>query len=124
MQIMDMHRILCHRVAQFVRGADDSACLEAAASDPASEGLHVMVSPVSVDVVGVLRHRRSSEFAGPDHDRVVEQASLLQVLDERVAAAVHLATLLFNPYGQLVVMIPVAVIELDESDIALGEPSR
>ena len=34
-------------------------------------------------VVAALHHRRAAELAAPDHERVVQQAALLEVFDQR-----------------------------------------
>ena len=49
-------------------------------------------------VVAALHHRRAAELAAPDHERVVEQAALLQILDQRRAGLIGvLAVLLDDP---------------------------
>ena len=46
------------------------------------------VGVVVAAVVAALHHRRAAELAAPDDQRVVEQAALLQVLDQRGAGLV------------------------------------
>ena len=67
--------------AEIVGVAERDARLDAAAGQPHGEGVGMMVAAV----VAPLHHRRAAELAAPDHERVVEQAALLQVLDQRRA---------------------------------------
>ena len=83
------------------------------------EAFDVMIAAVA------LRHRRAAEFAAPDDQRVVEQAALFQILDQRRRSPDRLRS---RDHGNVAldvaVMIPVAVIELDEAHAALGQPPR
>ena len=73
---------------KLVGVAEVQAGLDAAAGQPHGEGVDVMVAadPCSRD----LAHRRAAELAAPDDQRVVEQAALLQVLDQGRARLVDL----------------------------------
>ena len=63
----------------------------------------------------------AAEFAAPEHQRVVEHAALTQVLDQGRTGLVGLTALLANAAGQAAVMVPAGVVELDESNVALGQ---
>ena len=76
-----------------------------------------------VAAVAPLGHRRAAELAGPDDQRVVEHAALLQVGDQRHAGAVDLLGLQRDALLHAAVMVPVLVIELDEPHAALGQPA-
>ena len=70
-----------------------------------------------------LDHRRAAELAAPDHQRVVEQAALLQVLDQRRATAWSVAPqLVFEVAGDVGVGVPALVVDVDEPDAALDQP--
>ena len=62
--------------AELVGGAVDDAPLDAAAGQPGAEALRVVVAAVG------LRARRAAELGAPDDDRLIEQAALLQVLEQ------------------------------------------
>ena len=62
--------------------------LHAAAGEPHRERVDVMVAAGGV---AVLAHRRATEFAAPDDERVVEQAAGFQIVDERGLALIHFA---------------------------------
>ena len=64
----------------------------------------------------------AAEFAPPDDQRVVEQAALLEIGDEGRRGAVGVAGLAGDLRGELRVLVPAAVEELDEPHAALGQP--
>ena len=66
----------------------------------------------------------ASEFAGPDDESVLQQAALLEVGDEGGGGLVGAAALHADVGGEFIVLIPAAVIELDEADVAFGEAAR
>ena len=63
--------------AELVGGAVDDAALDAAAGHPDREAVGMVVAAVAA-----LRAGRAAELGGPDHDRLVEQPALLQVLEQ------------------------------------------
>ena len=63
--------------ADLVGRAVNDAALDAAAGHPDREAVDVMVA-----AVGALRAGRAAELGGEEHDRRVEQAALLQVLQQ------------------------------------------
>ena len=84
-QVVDVDDVLDGVVAELVGGAVGDAALDAAAGQPHREALDVVVAAVA------LGHRRAAELAAPDHERVVEHAALLQVLDQGGRGLVDLA---------------------------------
>ena len=117
-QVVDVDDVLDGVVAELVGRAVGDAALDAAAGQPDREALDVVVAAVA------LGHRRAAELAAPDDQRVVEHAALLQVLDQRRRAA--WSTSLAVPAMSLLdvaVVVPVAVVELDEPHAALGQPA-
>ena len=72
-QVVDVDHVLDGVVAELVGLAVGDAGLDAAAGQPDGKALDVMVAAVA------LVHRRAAELAAPDHQRVVQQAALLQV---------------------------------------------
>ena len=116
-QVVDVYRVLDRFVAQFVGGAVARA---AAMPPPAShieKPLHVMIAAVP------LRHRRATEFAAVDDQRLVEHAALLQVADQGRGAAIHFGGRSLDVLLHAAVVIPIAMIELDEAYAALGQPT-
>ncbi len=68
---------------EIVGRAVSDARLDAAAGHPHRERLRMMVAAEAAAEAGLaFDHRRAAEFAAPDHERVVEQAALLQILHQ------------------------------------------
>ena len=68
-----------------------------------------------------LGHRRAAELAAVDDERVVEHAARFQVLDEGGGGLIDFAGAAAHVIAHGAVMVPVAMIELDEADAALGQ---
>ncbi len=109
-------------VAEFVRRSVSESTLEATAAQEHRKAFHVMIATRAAFVF--LRHRRAAEFATPNDDRIVEHAPLFQVLDERRGGAVHVGGVLADEFDEVVVMVPIAVVKLDEPHAALGQAAR
>src|SRR5215471_2395167 len=71
-----------------------------------------------------LAINRAPEFAGPNHQGVVQEAALFQILHKRGGGLIRRQRSLTDALRQSIVMIPIAVIELDKSDIAFRESAR
>ena len=68
--------------AEFVGRAVDDAAFDAAAGHPDAEAVRMMVAAVAV-----LRAGRAAELGGPDDQRLVQQAALLEILQQRRRSA-------------------------------------
>ena len=89
-QVVHVHLVFRDIEAELVAFAERESRLDAAAGQPHREGIRVMVAAVGAP----LHHRRAAEFAAPDDERVVQQAALLQVLDQRGAGLVGIQAVL------------------------------
>ena len=65
--------------------------------------------------------RGATELAAPDDEGVVEHAALFEVLDQRSRGLVDISGHLGQLILQAAMVIPVAVVELDEAHTFLGE---
>ncbi len=97
--------------------------LNAAAGQPDGEAARVVVAAVVGGGERALRVGRAAEFAAPDDERVVEQAALFEVDDERGGGLVGFGALAADAGGQAAVLVPALVVELDEAHAALGQPA-
>ena len=111
-------------VAVVVGAAVGDAGLDAAAGHPDGEAAGVVVAAVVGRREGALRVAGAAELAAPDHERVVEQAALLEILHQRGGGLVGLAALVANAGGETAVVVPALVVELDEADAAFGQAAR
>jgi hypothetical protein len=84
----------------------------------------MMIAAEAVLLDFALAVSRAAKFTTPDYERVVEQASLFQVREERGAGLIRILGLGTNLFRKVVVMVPGAVAKLDESHAALGQPAR
>src|SRR5205823_8212100 len=97
---------------------------------PRGKSVVIVVPPVDLALVGAGRrqlHRWSSaKFTTPDDQRFVEQAALLQVLEQGADGLVALFGEAAMVDLDVVMAIPgltLAVPDLDEADAALNEPA-
>ena len=65
-----------------------------------------------------------AELAAPDDQGLVEQAALLEVPDQRRRGLIGITALAGDLGGQVGVLVPAAMEELDEPHAALGQPAR
>ena len=76
-----------------------------------------------VSLMSPWQERRAAELAAPDHQRVVEQAALLQVLHQRGRRGWSVSLALdLELRGQVAVLVPAGVHELHEAHAALDQP--
>ncbi len=110
--------------AQFIGLAVQVARLEASARDPDRKAINVVVPASGLTD---LPERSSPELATPDDDRVVEQTALLEIEHEGGRGLVNLATtgleVTIEVVAALPVVIPVGMVELNETDPTLDETS-
>ena len=120
-QVVDVDRVLDGLEAELVGRAVDVAALDAAAGQPHREAVVVVVAAVDLAGVGArvrqLDRRRAAELAAPDHQRVVEQAALLQVGEQRGDGLVALA-------GQLAVVDLDVVVVVPRLALRRARPAR
>ena len=77
-QVVDVHGVFDDVVAELVGLAVRVAGFDAAAGEPPREAAAVMIAADERVVDLALRERRAAELAAEHHERVVEQAALLQ----------------------------------------------
>jgi len=64
---------------------------------------------------------RTAEFTAPNHECVLEQTALLEVFNEGGRGLIDIVGKGRQLFGEAAVVVPAAVIELDEADIAFGK---
>ena len=79
----------------------------------------MMMIPALFALVVWLCVGSSSEFAGPDHQSILEQSALLQVLNQRRARLVDVPALPANLPRKVAMLVPAAVEKLGEAHAAL-----
>src|SRR6266511_3078526 len=79
-----------------------------------------MVPAVVVFLDLALAIDGAAKFPAPNDQGIVEHPPRLEIQDERCAGLVGVLALFANAFGQIVVLVPTAVIKLDEADAAFG----
>ena len=111
-QIVDVYLVPLCKITKVIGRTVDDARPDAAAGHPDAEAVRVVVATVSG--AGALRHWRSAKLAAPDHKRLIEQAALFQVGDQRRDRAIDRAAALGMLLGDLAVRIPALLVKLHE----------
>src|ERR1051326_2688531 len=83
-----------------------------------------MVIASDLSSLPAFAHGRPSEFATPNHQRVIQQAAALQVADQRGCGLIDFLADLIERLADIGVMIPVGVIKLHKPDTALDQTRR
>ena len=122
-QVVHVHGILGHVVAEVVGLAVTGAGLHAAAGHPHGEATRVVVATGFGAVPLALAGDAAAELASPHDERVLEQSATLEVLDQGGAGLVGITATRGAPGGESAVVIPVRMEELDEADAAFDQAS-
>ena len=123
-EIMDVNRIASDVEAVIVGLAKSLSAANAAAGEPHCEAAAMMITAVGLGSQLPLAVNRTAELASPDDQRLVEQSALLQISYERGTSLIDAAALQMKFRGQVVVLIPAAMIKLDEPHAPLDQPPR
>ena len=116
-EVVDADRIFHRRIAQIVACPITESGFDSAAREHIGEGLDVVIASIAA-----LRHGRPPELAAEHHQRVVQHAALLQIGDQRRGGPIHFLGLVLNAGFNVGMVIPIAVIKLNEAHAALGQP--
>ena len=120
-EIMNVGGIADDIVAEVVGFAVHRAWFDAPARHPDGEATGMMIATEVVLFDGALAVSGAAEFAAPDDESFVEEPALFEIGDEGGASLIGFQAFLAEAFGETAMMIPVAVAELDEADIAFGE---
>src|SRR5712692_7555931 len=124
LQVVDVNRIFRDVVAVVVRLADADAAPDAAPGQPHGKAARVVIAAVVGRGQLALAVDGSPELSAPNHQRVIQHAALLQVDDESRRSLVDAFALQGYIAGQVVVLVPAAVVELNKAHAALGQTPR
>jgi hypothetical protein len=82
------------------------------------------VAPLVGGAQRALDERRATELTAPYDERVVEQATLLEVEHQRGRRRIGVTTLDRQLRVQVVVLVPAGVHHLHETPTAIDQPAR
>ena len=121
MQVAQVHGVLGDIVAEFIGRAVFKARLHAATSHPDGEGAAVVVAARAGVTKAALAEGRAAELGGEDDERILQHAAGFEVLEERRGWLVNVVTLVGQLARECHVLIPPAVKELHEADVAFEQ---
>ena len=111
-QVVNVNRIGNGIEAELIGLAVDVARLDASPCQPDAEAPVVVVATV----ISPLHHRCPAELPTPDDERLLEQPALFQIADERRARLVCVERILFDPGGQVSMLVPGLMKQLHETN--------
>src|SRR6185436_17870486 len=126
LQVVDAGLVLGDEIAQLISLAVGGSLFDAAASEPDAEAVGVMVAAEELAAAALFVERSAAKLSTPDDERAIEQAALLQILEQggdRSVDEFHLARQPLNDVGidANAVEIPAPVVKLHVADPLLGE---
>src|ERR1700680_1132054 len=119
LQIVDVNPALHHIEAEVVRTAVDVARLDSSARHPDGEDTSVVIAPIAVGFGRTLSIGRAAKLAGPDYQGIFQHPALLQIQNQACRWLIDIARQDGQLIGESLVMVPPAVVKLDEANIAL-----
>lgn len=123
-QVVDVNGVADDVVTELVGFTVRDAAFHSATRHPDGKASWMMIAAEVGLGEFALAVDGASEFACPDDEGVVKQASLFQIGDESVAGLIGVEALTLDPIGQVGVLVPATMEELDASNISLGHTSR
>ena len=78
---------------------------------------------VITSVVATLNHRSSPEFSAPNHDRIFQESSFLQIHHQSRAGLIGIQSILFDSACQITVLVPGFVKQLNKSHAPFDQSS-
>ena len=93
LQVAHAHAILGDEVPEFIGRPKVESAFDTSAGHPDRETVRVMVAAKELGSVPLFIQRCAAEFAAPDDQRIVEKATLLEILDQCGNRLVDLAAL-------------------------------
>src|SRR5262249_42673494 len=124
LQVVNVYRIFENVVAIIVGLADGEAALNPTTGHPNRKTARVMVASIVCAGELALAVHGSAELAGPNDQGIIQHAALLQIENQTGGGLIDACALQGNVARQVVVLVPAAMIELNEADATLGEPAR
>lgn len=121
LEIVNVHRVLCHVVAEVVGGTVTRSWLDPGPGHPESKTARMMI-PAIVGLgelsLGVIC---SSKLTAPDDQSIFEQATVLKIVDQCCRGLIGFFGLSFYGGGETAVLVPSLVVELNELNAAFRQ---
>src|SRR5687767_8581284 len=123
LKIVRVDRVFGDIVAKLVGASIREPRLDAAAGEPHGKAAGMMIAAEVVVRERALAVSRTPEFAAPNDQRVVQQTALLKIHHEGGGALVGFSAALREDFRQVLMLVPIAVIQLDEPHATLRQPA-
>ena len=117
-----MHRILSDIVAVFISRAMDMTAPHACPCQHLGETTGMVVTASSI--TGLLRVGSPPKLSTPYHEGILQEPSLLEILNQTGHWLLGIPTLARESLFQLIVLIPSHVEKLDEANVSLRQTAR
>ena len=109
MEIVDAHGVFDDVVRKVVRLTDGDPRLDASSGQEDRETARMMIAAIVRLGQRALRVNGPPKFASPNNEGVLEETSLLEILDERGGRLIGVLALAFDRIGQPAMVIPAHV---------------
>ena len=113
-EVVYVDGIACDVIAKLVGLAIRCACSHASARHPNSKAAGMVIAAVVGLGQRILAVDRTAEFASPNHERFVQQSSLLKVLNEGSGCLIGILALDWQLFRQIMVLVPPAMKQLNK----------
>lgn len=123
-EVVDVDRVFDDVVGVVVSLAVVVAGFEAAAGDPGGKAAAVVIAAVIVFGEFSLAVDGASELPAEHDDGVVEHAAIFEVFHQRCRRLVDALAVVRELFGQISVLVPSAVKQLDKANAPLRHASR
>src|SRR5690242_2211761 len=98
LEIIDIHFISGDRETEFIRFTISDAFFDSSPGEKNGKTIRVMITAQNIAPgSSAFAERGASELAAPDDQRVIEQTTLAQVLNQSCHRPVHLCTFFGEP---------------------------
>lgn len=122
MQVMYMNLVVDGSESKLVRLPVRHSALDSGPREPHGEAVMIVVAAVAI-----FRSRSSSELTSPHDQRIFQQATLLEIIEQCRRRLIDIMAQLlyrFVMFGMRVPGLSIAVVKLYESDSSLDQPPR
>ena len=116
-----MHRIFRDIITEIIGFAVGHSGLDPSPGHPHAEVARVMVSTVALPGQFSLTVGGTPEFSTEDNKCVLKHSPFLQVLDQGCGWLIYIKTLILDFLGQVAVLIPAPVKDLNDSNPSFNE---
>jgi len=117
-KVVHGNRVLDGLVAELIGRAVGDARFDPTTREPEAESVRLVIAAVVC-----LDGGEATELSGPHHQGLIEQSTLLQIAEQGGDRLIHLSAGVGKADGELAVVIPIMVQQVDITHPRLDEPT-